>query len=89
MKKKPDETKSPESADKRPIPQEQEQLGKKSFGPKAGQAHRFGVDELARRTGTDRIVAAALKTAYGWDENTLLSADEYERSRNVWLAEKK
>lgn len=62
--------------------------GKKGFGPNVGQIHRFGVDELASKTGTDRIVAAALKTAYGWDENTLLSLDEYERSRKKWLAEK-
>ena len=41
--------------------------------------------ELADATGTDRVVLAAIRTAYGWTDETRLTRDEFERLRDDWL----
>ena len=43
------------------------------------------VVELADATGTDRVVLAAIRTAYGWTDETRLTRDEFERLRDDWL----
>ena len=43
------------------------------------------VVELADATGTDRVVLAAIRTAYGWTDETRLTRDEFERLRDEWL----
>jgi hypothetical protein len=44
------------------------------------------VVELADATGTDRVVLAAIRTAYGWNDETRLTRDEFLRLRDEWLA---
>ena len=41
--------------------------------------------ELADATGTDRVVLAAVCTAYGWTVETRLSREEFVRLRDEWL----
>jgi hypothetical protein len=43
------------------------------------------VAALVSATGTSRIVAEALKTAYRWTERTRLTRSEFLRKRSEWL----
>jgi hypothetical protein len=43
------------------------------------------VAALVSATGTSRIVAEALKTAYRWTERTRLTRSEFLRKRGEWL----
>jgi hypothetical protein len=56
-------------------------LGSRGVRPVPGSL----VAELADATGTDRVVLAAIRTAYGWTDETRLTRDEFERLRDDWL----
>jgi len=43
------------------------------------------VVELADTTGTNRVVMGALIAAYGWNDETRLTREEFLRLRDEWL----
>ncbi len=57
------------------------------FGRRSGETGEAKADlfSLADATGTNTIILAALKSAYGWTERTRLTRAEFLEKRDAWL----
>jgi len=57
------------------------------FGRRSGESGEAKADlfSLAEATGTNSIILAALKAAYGWTERTRLTRAEFIEKRDAWL----
>jgi len=57
------------------------------FGRRSGETGESKADlfSLAEATGTNSIILAALKSAYGWTERTRLTRAEFLEKREAWL----
>jgi|GEM_PF-2280606 len=57
------------------------------FGRRSGESGESKADlfTLAEATGTNSIILAALKSAYGWTERTRLTRAEFMEKRDAWL----
>ncbi len=57
------------------------------FGRRSGESGEAKADlySLAEATGTNSIILAALKSAYGWTERTRLTRAEFLEKREAWL----
>jgi len=57
------------------------------FGRRSGETGETKADlfSLADATGTNTIILAALKSAYGWTERTRLTRAEFLQMRDAWL----
>ena len=57
------------------------------FGRRSGESGEAKADvfTLAEATGTNSIILAALKSAYGWTERTRLTRAEFLEKRDAWL----
>ena len=84
----PSDKKSPKDTGKKPRAKNREPKPAQKVVPmfrRQAAAGGRSVDTLARITGTDGVLLAALKSAYGWTERTLLSRAEFLILRDQWL----